>query len=329
MTLAVLALLEGLARLFLGPPVAPVHVLPAQGDRDQWLALSGSLVTAVYQDPEPLPPFPKTPTGHRVLVLGGSSVHVGGGTRVEAEFPEVMADRLQAEVLNLGAPGLDSFDLVELLREATLVEPDVVVVYTGHNDFGNAYFQERFGGTSGAARAWTRRGLEHLQLYAWLRRSLGPRDGVARGRADGAVGEVAEMDALRRERTLDYLEANLRQLVWMTRSAGARPVLVTPISNVFSPPISTRCFDACADELFQAQAWVAARDADWEGVRAPSEAQERIRELAAALDVPLVDAASELAEDGVVPQALFQDAVHLSSEGHVALGELIAPRAAP
>ena len=329
MALALGACAEGLARLILAPPMPPVHVLSAQGDRDQWLARSGSLVTAVFQDPQPLPPFPFKPAGHRVVVLGGSSVHVGGAVRVDDEFPDVIADTLAVEVLNLGAPGLDSFDLVELLHEASLLEPDVVVVYTGHNDFGNAYFQERFGGASGMARAWTRRGLEHLQVYCWLRRTLGPRDGLARGRAEGAVGPVAEIDALRRERTLDYLEANLRRLVWMARSAGARPILVTPISNVFAPPTSTRCFDACAQELFDQGRFSEARDADWEGLRAPGVAQERIRVVADELGVGLVDAEQRLAVDGQVPERLFQDSVHLSAEGHRALGELIAPSVAP
>ena len=75
-----------------------------------------------------------------------------------------------------------------------------MVVYTGHNDFGNAYFQERFAGLSGGILARLRRILEHSQTYCRLRRTLSrvPKARFGEWDREGFTPQ-------RREATLNYL----------------------------------------------------------------------------------------------------------------------------
>lgn len=329
----VLLLTEGLLRLFLGPPPPPVLVATGLGPDQGYLVTEGELYRAQYQRVRPLPAFTPHKTGPRAAFVGGSAVHLGHYEN-EVEWPLVVGERLGIEALNLGAPAMDSFDLVRVVRELHWVEHDVLVVYTGHNDFGNAYFQERFGGLAGGTRAHLRRGLEHLQIYSQLRL-------LVQSRPTPRMGEYERQPITpeARKATLDYLEANLDQMLWYCQQRDVTMVLGTPTSMVLEMPIAT-----CEDEGCPRAIWREGlaqkdgdllrqgHDADWHALRAPTPALDMMRRWAADNEVHLVDVDAELPrEPGYDAPASkhFMDLVHLSPEGHRATGALMAEALRP
>jgi lysophospholipase L1-like esterase len=85
--------------------------------------------------------LPKEPDTFRVLVIGASSVQ-GFPYHSELSFPRQMELALgrqfegeKVEVLNAGVVGLSTTTLVDVVAQAVGASPDVIVVYTGHNEF--------------------------------------------------------------------------------------------------------------------------------------------------------------------------------------------------
>jgi lysophospholipase L1-like esterase len=317
-------------RIALGPPGAPVQVYSGlEGPRDYWFEIQGDLIQATYQirQGDQGSRIPLARTGPRIAIFGGSSVRGGSVNLVEEqEFPDLLADQLGIEVYNMGRPALDSHDLVAILEEFKEVEMDAWVVYTGHNDFGNTYFHQRYAGWAGGALARLQGLLERLQIYWQLRNVVGaakinttdpnPMDQFS----DSGVSEE------QKERAMGHLELNLRRMAWLAREAGVELVFVVPVSHLNVPPAGQ---DAASEALFKEGSLVEARDADPIPIRAPTAAQELVRRVAAEEGVVLIDADAELPreEDEDYPESrLFMDHVHFTEYGHQAMAELIAPR---
>lgn len=85
--------------------------------------------------------LPKPDKVYRIVVLGASTVE-GFPYLSEVAFPQLMGTLLQEqlddrqfEVLNAGIVGINSFAMVDLVKQVCSVEPDLVILYTGHNEF--------------------------------------------------------------------------------------------------------------------------------------------------------------------------------------------------
>lgn len=327
-----------------GPPPPPVRVYSGVGEVSAWFVGDDQGWAPSYQQSPAQGPFPARYAGPRFAVLGGSSVH-GGSHRVgpEAEFPGLLERQLGVPVLNLGAPALDSFDHVQIAATLERWDWTAVVLYAGHNDFGNAFFHDRYGGASGWAEARALAGLEHLQLFVQLRRGIGGREGRQSPALDQEGGHLPALDDNRRATAARHFEANLRRIAWRLGERGVPLVLVTPVSDLLGPPLGLDCpTEPCAARLFeQGRGLLAsdparavglleqARDLDPMPIRAPGSAAEAMRRVASDTDgVLLVDAARDLPRDSaaaVPDRRLFQDPVHLSLYGHQAMAALIAP----
>ncbi len=299
----------------------------------------------------------------RVLVFGGSSVRnpfdpdpeMWFATTVQALVPE-------AEVVNLGVPGLAAVGVAALVSQAPVLDPDVIVIYSGHNDFN----QDVFAGRIAATRMWM------LPVYAalsnsWLHSLLARRPvGQARQSFElGATRTLATDDdfSLRvRPEILARYQEDLRSAL----SASRVPVVLsTLMRNASWPPQGTLTTGhpgcaaflehanlnqpqslvegaeaACGDEALTwwarmhhaithhddaaaAAAWGKSLDRDPLPMRAPLIADDTIRELAAAEDAILVDLSLGL---GLMPSGrYFRDTLHLSADGGRAVGAQMAP----
>lgn len=330
---AMLMLAEAVLRGLLGPPPPPVTVLHRRGQVDHYIEIHGETAEAAYQVLEPIGPFALRSAGPRIAVLGGSSVHVGGGgLPVAAEAASRLAEALDIEVLNLGMPGLDSHDLVEIVGELAPAGLDALVVYTGHNDLGNTLFQGRYTGRLGDAEARVLSALEHLQIFCQLRRAVAATEGHTE---EETGGPQMQMTAAQRDAAIRYFAANMRRIVWLAQRQGRPLVLVVPASDLTRRP-SHRCPEPpCAAALWEqarqtgdADYLRQARDRDVVAIRAPSAVEDIVRSLAGEPGVTVVDAAAELPRDArfdAPDRRLFIDPVHFSERGNQALADLLAP----
>jgi len=143
------------------------------------------------------------------------------------------------EVVNAGGISYASYRAAAVVDELAAYEPDVFVIYSGHNEF-----LER--------RTWSRA----LSLPAWLRnldavmrrtRVYTSLRGVIQAqRRKASAAPSAEVDTLLdqsvgldaytrdnelRARVIAEYEAHLGEMISMARSVGAEPIIVIPASN--------------------------------------------------------------------------------------------------
>lgn len=266
LTLAGLLIFEGVLVLF-GVGEAARFEDPYVGfepGRDLFLREGDVYVTSpaklTFFNPQRFP-AKKPPGTLRIFALGGSTT-AGRPYDHQVAFPRWLELYLEAldpegdvEVVNAGAISYASYRVVVLMRELVRYEPDVFVVYTGHNEF----LEERsYSDLIDEDPRWRRfrLWLHGLRSAALLRRGI---EGWRPDREKGDAGddvprvllesevrtkledwtglETYEKDeALRRAVVLHY-EHNLRQMVRLAEDHGVELVFVLPASNLkdFSP----------------------------------------------------------------------------------------------
>ncbi len=189
--------------------------------------------------------LPKPSRMRRILVVGGSTV-VGFPYASELAFPRHLQLSLQSqaddgdtiEVLNAGITALNSSAEVAVVAEGLKADPDVVVVYTGHNEF---YGPGGVASSSGwlspkryRTTAWWRR--QYLaQAVRWLMSSRNSsRDLIASLPADLHIAYEGKTfhDGIAR------FEENLMEMASLARNAGVPILFVSPVANEHhQPPI--------------------------------------------------------------------------------------------
>ncbi len=106
---------------------------------------------------------PKAANTVRIVLVGGSAIKGFPQTRrfaASSFLIEMLSDcwpDRAVEVINLGTTAVASFPVREFLKQALDYEPDVVVVYSGHNEFYGAY------GVASINRAGTSPGMLEFQ----------------------------------------------------------------------------------------------------------------------------------------------------------------------
>ena len=201
---------------------------------------------ALSQNRPLLMEHPKPDNVFRIFVLGGSTAH-GFPYKSQHSFPSVAGNMVNSqlenqrvEIVNLGRSAMSSYYVREVSRHIWQWDPDLVLVYSGHNE----YF-----GTIGAGSG---RGHRSKILYMRLKRfrtfqllfnlfntEAGDRDSadqpmtlMAERLADGVFPRDDNFDRVVAERFIDNLE--------MVRRSAARrniPVMVMdPVSNLIDMP---------------------------------------------------------------------------------------------
>lgn len=199
----------------------------------------------------------KPPNGYRVFTLGGSTT-AGRPYDERVAFARWLELYLQAadpsrawEVINAGAISYASYRVALLMKELVRYEPDLFVIYTGHNEF----LEERTYSDiihQPAAVKRLRMWLSGFRFAALARQGLrsltgdgGGTDAVEATLAPEVAARLDTWGGLERyhrddeltRAIVEHFEYNLRRMVRIARDHGARVVFVQPVSNLkdFSP----------------------------------------------------------------------------------------------
>jgi len=194
----------------------------------------------------------KAPNTLRVLCLGESSMF-GVPFAFAATIPSLVRKQLRhlypdldVEVINLGASAINTNIIREMVPQYLSLEPDLVLVYSGHNEF---YGPEGIGASwverqVPALTPWKYR-LRRLPLVSWLQRWIGR---VSSGQDDGegnlmrqvSGGAQVALESPEALRIFDQFRRNLHDIVHGIREQGI-PVIVGEISsNLMFPPFAPR-----------------------------------------------------------------------------------------
>lgn len=216
----------------------------------------------------------KQPGEFRIFCLGGSTVQ-GRPFAIETSFTTWLELSLRAadpsrhwDVVNCGGISYASYRLVPILREVLSYDPDLVVLYTGHNEF----LEERTYGhikRQPAPLAYAIHAASRLRSFTLLRERLLDRDVDGAGSTSGVRPILSEevealldyqggLGAYRRDPSwrrgvIEHFHFNLRRMVLMCRNAAVPIWLVDPVCNLRNcPPFKSQHRDGLtADQLQQ------------------------------------------------------------------------------
>jgi lysophospholipase L1-like esterase len=204
----------------------------------------------------------KTPNELRIFCLGGSTVQ-GRPYAIETSFTTWLELSLQAadpqrnyDVVNCGGISYASYRLVPILEEVLHYEPDLIVLYTGHNEFLEdrtyAPIKQRSATTRFVLRQSTRlRSLNCLRSWWNHRRAVGA---VAAGETSPAGGKPrlsrevdARLDhrgglaAYRRDpnwrrAVVAHFDYNVRRMIRLCQVAEVDIWIVDPVCNLSRCP---------------------------------------------------------------------------------------------
>lgn len=254
-------------------------------------------------------PCRKGPDVTRILLLGDSAIHgctpdtAFGFSRfldvfLRAQFPE-----RSFEICNAACPAINSFVMRCAARSCAALEPDVVIVYMGNNEFIGPFGP----GVTGAANVsgrfvdvWV--ALQGLRIVQWA--GGGSRRWLPGGDTpEGIFGAFARFrhDSPEREAMRLRYRENVESICGSAREAGAKVLLCTVASNLQDwPPFDSLHGDGLDRKSLQ----------QWEQLFAEAQSKEQAGDLPAAI------AAYE--------QANAIDAAY--AEAHYGLGRVLARR---
>ena len=160
-------------------------------------------------------------------------------------LPKADPDR-KWELINAGGVSYASYRVAALMEELIRYEPDLFIIYSGHNEFLERRTYGRIINTPRALRGLGAV-MSRTRTFAAIRKAIGksPRrpanPGEQRAYLPGEVKTILERslgpeeyhrnDQLRSQ-VFDHYRHNLSRMVDIARSAGAEVILVTPASNL-------------------------------------------------------------------------------------------------
>jgi len=190
----------------------------------------------------------KAAGSRRAFCIGGSTTYgrpFDDGTSFCGWLRAMLArlDPAPWEVVNAGGISYASYRAAAVMEELASYDPDVFVIYTGHNEFLE---QRTYSGTL-ATPGWLRESdalLRRTRSYSALRGLVSSlrenAAGEGRTQLSGEVDAILDRsvgpdaytrdDKLRRQ-VLEHLRFNLDRMIGIARRAGAEPILVVPASN--------------------------------------------------------------------------------------------------
>jgi tetratricopeptide (TPR) repeat protein len=192
---------------------------------------------------------PKPRGTYRVFCLGASTT-VGFPYYYNASFSTALRERLRRifpqrkiEVINIGMTATNSFTALDFAREAVGYEPDLMILYDGHNEFYGALgvsSREGFGSSRFLSRLYLK--LIHVKTFQLLRDAYAAATALFTA-GDRIESSVSMMELLARDRYVelgskDYIDcletfrANLAEIRDLCLEQKIPLIVGTQVSNL-------------------------------------------------------------------------------------------------
>ncbi|MBN2209006.1 MAG: tetratricopeptide repeat protein [Candidatus Coatesbacteria bacterium] len=189
-------------------------------------------------------PAKKGPSTRRVFCFGESSMYgvpysnnVATLSRWMQEFFDRACQDYRFEVINCGVSGIDSYGIVEIARECLQYEPDIFVVFSGHNERARRPHTTRLAFFRGSRAGHSIRRVlaPSSRIYSVMARLFdkvaGPTPQDADAALAGPPGLSPEEEEVR-DRVTDFeFDCNLQEIADMARDHAVGLVLAAPCPN--------------------------------------------------------------------------------------------------
>ncbi len=202
-------------------------------------------------------PQEKGPGTYRIFCLGGSTTYgrpYDDTTSFAGWLRELLptADKSRKwEVINAGGISYASYRVAHLMEELIHYQPDLFIIYTGHNEFLEERTYRKLrdipplvrsaASLLAKTRTWSAMSAGLQKLHIYPRAAKQDRVNLAQEVdtiLDQSVGpERYTRDDSLQENILQHYRISLERMVLLARSVGAQVIFVTPASNLkdFSP----------------------------------------------------------------------------------------------
>ncbi len=199
----------------------------------------------------------KPANGYRAFCFGGSTTF-GRPYVYKTSFSNWLQALLQdlmpqtyIEVVNVGGVSYASYRIVNLMQEMTQYQPDLFIVYSGHNEFlENRTYEDILETPESVMKV--RKVLNNLRTYSLIRRkwlALKEGDVQSAHKKFEMKGEVTpildqsmgldryDRDLFQREAVLGHFSTNIQRMIEIARNNNIEIIFVVPPSNEkdFSP----------------------------------------------------------------------------------------------
>jgi tetratricopeptide (TPR) repeat protein len=248
---AIILLVAELGLRLLVPSLKNPFVHEVRYDNIEWYQVNRSYLKKFF--PAGTPSIPelkpslfrkeKLPNSYRVVCLGGSSMF-GTPYQMTATMPGIIRKQLrhllpgsEVEVINLGASAINSEVVKKIAREIVKYQPDLVLVYMGHNEF---YGPEGVGATRLEKKfpflislKYTLRELRIYQVLEKMIHSLASHSSQTAERnlmRQVSRGQLVPLESADAERIFRIFSDNLAQLIDIFREKGT-PLVVSDVAS--------------------------------------------------------------------------------------------------
>jgi tetratricopeptide (TPR) repeat protein len=300
----------------------------------------------------------KKPNAYRIFVLGESSA-AGYPFSPLGSFSRYIRDRLkldyptsEIEVINLSMTAINSYALRDLFPGVMEQKPDLILIYTGHNEYYGALGVGSME-SLGTSRAMINL-LLHLNKYRTVqlvRNTLQWLMGLFSSTDDKTTGTM--MSRMAKDQYIGFnteifdagisqFEGNMRDILDMAKEKNVPVILSTLASNLKDQqpfismytekyPKADKIFNQAKAELKNGNVKTAdslfrfAKDLDALRFRAPEKINSLITILSYEYKLPLVNADSVIASispDGIIGDNIMTDHLHPTLEGQLILGRI-------
>ncbi|MGK2907700.1 MAG: tetratricopeptide repeat protein [Desulfuromonadales bacterium] len=195
---------------------------------------------------------PKTPGTYRIFTLGGSTTYgrpYGDSTSFSSWLRELLpaADQSRSwEVINAGGISYASYRVAKLMEELILYQPDLFIIYTGHNEFLEERTYREIKEMPPLLRS-TASLLQKTRTWTAMSSALqsldtSPETGnedryKLSSEVDAILDRSVGLDGYQRDDVLQqniirHFRISLENMVTLARSVGARIIFVKPASNL-------------------------------------------------------------------------------------------------
>jgi tetratricopeptide (TPR) repeat protein len=300
----------------------------------------------------------KKPNAYRIFVLGESSAAgypfspLGSFSRYIRDRLELLYPHSKIEVVNLSLTAVNSYTLRDLFRGVLEQKPDLILIYTGHNEYYGAL------GIGSMESLGTSRKMVNLILYLnrfktvellrntiqWILKLFSGSDDRPSGTLMSRMAhdQYIAFDSEKFNDGISQFEGNIRDVLEMDKKKNVPVILSTLVSNLKdqSPFISIKTesfppadiiYNQALRELSNGNNYIAdslfrfAKDLDGLRFRAPEKINQVIKSLSNEYKLPLVNADSvfsTISPDGIIGNNLMTDHLHPTLKGQMILGKL-------
>lgn len=303
----------------------------------------------------------KPENSYRIFVLGGSSA-AGFPYGNNLTFSRVLQRRLmdifpdkRIEVVNCAFTAINTYTLLDFMDEILAQEPDLLLMYAGHNEFYGALgvsSMESLGQSRWFVKAYLK--LQRFKIFIWMRDTINSIRQSMSNSADNSYVDPTRtvMARIVKDKKIPYGSAlyrkgiaqfrgNVDDIIKKANKAGVPIILSEVVSNVrdHKPFVSvqTEDFPPALSEYNKAQTAVAAgdftsakklyttaKDLDALRFRASEDVNNVVHDLAKKYSLPVVPMKSYFegaSPHGLIGENLMWEHLHPKSNGYFLMAD--------